>query len=74
MNSAASDNEPATRGGVIDLAALPRLLSITKAASLLGASRASAYRYAACGDLPTIRIGGRLYVVSARPLERLEAA
>lgn len=44
---------------------LPLLLTVPKAAALLGISRASAYRYATCGDLPTRRLGGRVYVVTA---------
>ncbi len=49
---------------------LPALLSIPRAAALLGLSRASAYRYAATGDLPVKRLGGRVYVITAkiRPL------
>lgn len=44
---------------------LPALLSIPAAAKLLGLSRASAYRYAAAGELPTQRLGGRVYVITA---------
>jgi Helix-turn-helix domain len=46
--------------------ALPALLAIPTAARLLGLSRASAYRYAANGDLPTKRFGGRIYIITAR--------
>ena len=49
-----------------DLEALPALISVPKAAQLLGLSRASAYRFAASGDLPTRRLGGRVYVVTSR--------
>jgi len=45
---------------------LPALLSIPAAARLLGLSRASAYRYAAAGELPTKRYGRRVYVIRAR--------
>jgi hypothetical protein len=51
------------RCGVDDL---PALLSVPRAAVILGLSRASAYRYAAAGDLPVQRLGGRVYVVTAR--------
>lgn len=44
---------------------LPALISIPVAAKLLGLSRASAYRYAAAGELPTQRLGGRVYVITA---------
>ncbi len=54
------------------VAALPALLSVTKAAEILGISRASAYRYAASGDLPTRRLGGRVYVVTARLMDIVE--
>lgn len=45
---------------------LPALLPVPKAAAILGISRASAYRYAAAGELPVRRLGGRVYVVTAR--------
>lgn len=50
--------------------ALPALLTITHAASILGLTRATAYRYAAAGELPIKRLGGRMYVITAkiRPL------
>ena len=32
----------------------------------LGLSRASAYRYAAAGELPVQRFGGRVYVITAK--------
>jgi predicted site-specific integrase-resolvase len=51
---------------------LPGLLSVPKAAEILGISRASAYRYAAAGDLPTRRLGGRVYVVTARLMDIVE--
>jgi predicted DNA-binding transcriptional regulator AlpA len=53
-------------------ATLPALLSVSKAAEILGISRASAYRYAASGDLPTRRLGGRVYVVTARLMDIVE--
>ncbi len=49
-------------------ASLPALLTITRAAAILGLSRATAYRYAAAGELPTKRLGGRMYVVTAKLL------
>jgi len=49
-----------------DLEALPALISVPKAAQILGLSRASAYRFAASGDLPTRRLGGRVYGVTSR--------
>lgn len=45
---------------------LPVLVSVPKAAAILGIARASAYRYAAAGELPTRRLGGRVYVVTER--------
>lgn len=49
-----------------DLASLPALLTVPRAAKILGVSRASAYRYAATGELPIKRLGGRVYIVTAR--------
>jgi predicted DNA-binding transcriptional regulator AlpA len=53
---------------------LPALISVPRAARILGLSRASAYRYASSGDLPTKRLGGRVYVVTAKLRNFLEAA
>ncbi|MGH3866233.1 MAG: helix-turn-helix domain-containing protein [Pseudonocardiaceae bacterium] len=43
---------------------LPALIPVPTAARLLGLSRASAYRYAASGELPTKRFGRRVYVIT----------
>lgn len=51
-------------GGTVD--GLPALIPVPLAAKILGLSRASAYRYAASGELPTQRLGGRVYVITAR--------
>jgi hypothetical protein len=53
--------------------ARPLLITIPDAAKLLGLSRLGAYRAAACGDLPVIHLGGRIYVVRARLRALLEA-
>jgi predicted DNA-binding transcriptional regulator AlpA len=53
-------------------AGLPLLISVPKAADLLGISRAAAYRFANTGDLPVKRLGRRLYVVTARLREFIE--
>jgi hypothetical protein len=45
---------------------LPVLISVPKTAAILGISRASAYRFAAAGDLPIRRLGGRVFVVTAK--------
>jgi len=45
--------------------ALPLLLPVPQAAKLLGISRASAYRLAATGELPSRRLGGRIYIVTS---------
>ena len=49
---------------------LPALISVSVAAKILGLKRASAYRYAANGELPVKRLGGRVYIITAkiRPL------
>jgi excisionase family DNA binding protein len=41
-------------------------LTVEGAGRLLGTSRGAAYRAAACGQIPTIRIGRRLLVPTAR--------
>jgi excisionase family DNA binding protein len=53
------------------LAALPPTLTIPEAARLVGISRSAGYRAAAKGEIPTIRIGRRLLVPTARLLELL---
>lgn len=45
---------------------LPLLLPVPRAAELLGISRAAAYRLVNSGELPVRRLGGRVYVVTAR--------
>jgi hypothetical protein len=69
-----ADAEQADGGPELGWPQMPTLISVTRAAVVLGISRASAYRYAACGDLPTVRLGGRLYIVSARLRAFLESA
>jgi len=51
---------------------LPLLLSIPRAAALLGISRSAGYRLAESGELPVKRMGGRVYVVTARLRALLE--
>ena len=46
-------------------------LTIEQTAQLLGISRSAAYRAAAAGQIPTVRIGRRLLVPTARLLEML---
>ena len=48
------------------LAGLPILITVPRAADLLGISRSAAYRCAANGDLPTTHLGGRVYVITAQ--------
>lgn len=52
---------------------MPLLLPVPTAAKMLGISRATAYRLASTGELPTRRVGGRVYVVTAS-LRELGAA
>jgi excisionase family DNA binding protein len=44
----------------------PATKTISEATALLGISRSAAYRAAARGEIPTIRIGGRLLVPTAK--------
>ena len=53
---------------------LPVLVAVPVAAKLLGLSRSTAYRLALSGELPVRRLGGRMYVVTARLRELVEAA
>jgi hypothetical protein len=59
-----------TRSVTTDLSAL---IPVPRAAELLGLSRASAYRYAAAGELPTKRFGRRVYVITHRIRDLLDA-
>lgn len=53
---------------------LPMLLPVPRAAKLLGVSRSAAYRLAASGELPVRRLGGRVYVVTAKLFDLVDAA
>jgi excisionase family DNA binding protein len=53
---------------------LPLLIPVPYAAKLLGLPRSSAYRLAESGELPTRRLGGRVYVITAKLLEIVEGA
>ena len=53
---------------------LPPTLSVEQAGAMLGIPRATAYRAAAKGQLPTFRIGRRLLVPTARLLDLLGVA
>jgi len=53
---------------------LPPLIPVPAAAKLLGLSRSAAYRYAAAGELPIRKLGGRVYVVTALLHELISAA
>lgn len=52
----------------MELDELPPTLSVEQAGDLLGISRRSAYRAASRGELPTLRLGRRLLVPTARLL------
>ncbi|HZM83839.1 MAG TPA: helix-turn-helix domain-containing protein [Candidatus Limnocylindrales bacterium] len=56
-----------------DLDTLPLLLEVPRAAKLLGISRSAAYRLAASEELPVRRLGGRVYVVTAKLFELVAA-
>lgn len=47
------------------LAGLRPLISVEQAAEIMGFSRASAYRYVKAGQMPSRRLGGRVYVLTA---------
>ena len=53
---------------------LPAFLEIPRAAKLLGISRSAAYRHVDSGELPSKRLGGRIYIVTHKLRELVEAA
>jgi excisionase family DNA binding protein len=59
---------------ILNREAMPLLLEIPAAAKLLGISRSAAYRATASGELPSRRLGGRVYVVTAKLLDLVEEA
>jgi excisionase family DNA binding protein len=48
----------------------PRAFSVTQVAKMLGLSRASAYRAIETGDIPSVKVGGRI-IIPADALDRL---
>lgn len=50
---------------------LPPTISVEEAGRVLGLSRSAAYRAADRGELPTIRLSGRLYVPTPKLLAML---
>jgi len=65
-------SEPAEARAEDPFAGLPLLIAVPQAAKLLGISRAAAYRFASAGELPTKRLGRRVYVITARLREFIE--
>ena len=59
-------SEPLSLRADDPFAGLPLLIAVPEAAKLLGISRAAAYRFASSGELPTKRLGRRVYVVSSK--------
>ena len=55
----------------MDLEGLPPTLTVEQAGELLGVSRYAAYRAAASGELPILRLGRRLLVPTPRLLSML---
>lgn len=53
------------------LAQLPALITVGRAAPILGISKAAAYRAAAEGHLPVYRMGRRVWVITAKLRERI---
>jgi hypothetical protein len=50
---------------------LPPTVTVERAGALQGISRGTAYRAASTGDLPTFRLGRRLFVPTAQLLDLL---
>jgi len=57
----------------MDLLELPPTITVERAGELLGLSRSAAYRAASAGELPIIRLGGRLRVPTPRLMALLGA-
>jgi excisionase family DNA binding protein len=55
-------------------APLPLLIPVPLAAKLLGIPRSTAYHLADTGELPIRRLGGRVYVITAKLYELVTAA
>lgn len=70
----ASGSRGHTRHSTARLSELPPTLSVDEAGEMLGISRRSAYRAAARGEIPTLRLGRRLLVPTPRLLALLGAA
>jgi predicted DNA-binding transcriptional regulator AlpA len=72
-SSEAAMTSSSDQAGHDAFAELPLLIPVPRAAQILGISRAAAYRFASTGDLPTKRLGRRVYVVAARLREFIDA-
>lgn len=59
---------------MINASELPPALTVERAAELLGISRRSAYRAAAAGQLPSLRLGRRLLIPTGQLLDLLGIA
>lgn len=55
----------------MDMRKLPLTLSVEEAGELIGISRRSAYRAVAAGHLPTLRVGRRVLIPTAKLLALL---
>jgi excisionase family DNA binding protein len=58
-------------GQLLDTDPLPLTLSVEQAGEFLGISRSAAYRAVSSGELPSVRIGRRLLVPTAKLLALL---
>jgi hypothetical protein len=74
MSTPAAEPTEVAASVTSELEGLPLLIPVPRAAQILGISRSAAYRCAACGDLPTTHLGGRVYVVTAKLQQLLESA
>lgn len=66
-----SRNQTLAPGAIPDPDTTPTL-DVTTTAQLLGVSRELAYRGVRAGDIPSIRVGGRIRVPTAALLRMLE--
>ena len=69
--AAAPASTPGRRHTAAHLSKLPPTITVDEAGDMLGISRRSAYRAAARGEIPTLRLGRRLLVPTPRLLALL---
>lgn len=70
-SSGAVRPEPSPTSGSSEALTVPSMLTVAESSQLLGISLRSAYRAAESGQLPTMRLGRRVFVPTRRLLSML---